>query len=651
MIPRLLASVALALCLVQTALAIPGANQVKATLLGASDGIAPGESVTVGIQLDIADHWHTYWINPGDSGKATTVSWELPEGFTAGPVQFPAPSTFTTAGMIGYGYEGKVIHLVEITAPASASIGSEVTLSGQAKWLVCDPSRCMPGQASLELVLPIKAASDIQPTADTELLAGASAPTSPPRASLTFEATETEITFSIVGAPDLGAAPKIFVESSDLVAHDKAPVISKQGDLTTITLPKHEYFSEVPEEVGLVVVPESGTAVQFSNAPVIAPIPAAVATPATSKSAASTITDDLDAQKAAIAEIRSWGISGGEKEAKNLFVILLGSLIGGIILNLMPCVFPVLGIKIMGFVQQAGEDKAKIKKHGLVFGLGVLCSLWALAAVILVIRFGGDSVGWGFQLQNPLFILIMVVVILAFGLNLAGLFEFGTSLIGAGQDLQQKEGYAGSFFSGVLAVAIATPCTGPFMASALTYALSAPVFASLLVFTALGVGLALPYVMLSFFPALIEKLPRPGAWMETFKQFMAFPMIATAIWLALVYGQNMGFTALRWLLYGLVIFGLGLWVYGRFDVPSRTNKIRNLARIAAIALMVLFAALTWKGYSAAMAERNLTAKNNSKSAEKTKVKYGLEWEPIDAVAIVQHRAKGRTVFLDFTADW
>ncbi len=342
--------------------------------------------------------------------------------------------------------------------------------------------------------------------------------------------------------------------------------------------------------------------------------------------------------------MHSWGVEGAD-EQQDLATILVLALLGGMVLNLMPCVFPVLGIKIMGFVQQAGEDRATIRRHGLVFGAGVLVSLWILAAAILAIRLGGDQVGWGFQLQNPVFVLVMVVIMFVFGLNLAGLFEIGTSLIGAGQELQHKQGYAGSFFSGVLAVAIATPCTGPFMAAALTYALSAPVHASLLVFTALGVGLALPYVLLSFFPALIEKLPRPGPWMETFKQLMAFPMLAAAVWLLGVLARSLGAEGLQWILFGLVTLAFGLWIHGRFNVPARSRRTRHLARAATVLLTGCFVLLAARGHKVA------AATEDTHTASSGIQKFGLEWQPIDPVAVVQHRKKGRTVFIDFTADW
>lgn len=652
--------------LAATAPAMPGQETVRASLVSAEDGLAPGRSTTIALKLEIAEHWHTYWINPGDSGFPTSLEWDLPEGYAASPLAFPVPSPFTTAGTAGYGYQGTVYHLVDIQVPATVEVGSTITLRATAQWLACDPESCQRGAADLEISLPVRAAADIAPTAHAAAIAATAIPVSLPGRTLAVKDAGAELIITIPEALEPEGL-LVFPETPGVIDATAPLKTETNGSVTTLTLLKHANSGFMPEELTLLLVPADGPAIRIGTTPIEAtftPVPALSPandpTPGdTARPSVGSRVVNLAEQSAAIREMYRWGVEGKGKQ-HSLAGILVLALLGGITLNLMPCVFPVLGIKIMGFVQQAGEDRASIRRHGLVFGAGVLVSLWTLAAVILAIRLGGDQVGWGFQLQNPTFVLVMVVVMFVFGLNLAGLFEFGTSLIGAGQGLQHQQGYAGSFFSGVLAVAIATPCTGPFMGAALTYALSAPVHASLLVFTALGAGLALPYVLLSFFPALIEKLPRPGPWMETLKQFMAFPMLAAAIWLLGVLGRNLGAEGLQRILYGLVILAFGLWIYGRFDVPARSRRSRLIARAASLLFIGYFALLAADGIEIGRTGQ-ATAATGTGSDEAvdgesfllppSKQKYGLEWQPLDAVAIVQHRKKGRTVFIDFTADW
>ncbi len=267
---------------------------------------------------------------------------------------------------------------------------------------------------------------------------------------------------------------------------------------------------------------------------------------------------------AATASGSSPGTSGGS----GLPGTLLLAFIGGLILNLMPCVFPVLGIKILGFVNQAGHQRARIVAHGLVFSLGVLLSFWALAAVLAVLRASGDQLGWGFQLQSPVFVYALAVLLLAFGMNMSGVFEFGLSATAVGSDLQSKSGYAGSFFTGVLATVVATPCSAPFLAPALGAALAVSTVESFAIFTAIAIGPSMPYLLLSIFPQLIKLPPRPGGWMETFKQFMAFPLYATVGYLLWVLAGQMSDDAFLNVLFSLVLVAMAVWMYGRWHAPG-----------------------------------------------------------------------------------
>jgi thiol:disulfide interchange protein DsbD len=314
----------------------------------------------------------------------------------------------------------------------------------------------------------------------------------------------------------------------------------------------------------------------------------------------------------------------------SLAATLVLAVVGGLILNLMPCVFPVIGLKILGFVNQSGQERSKVAAHGLVFSSGVLLSFWALAGVLAVLRAGGEQLGWGFQLQSPAFVYALAGVMLVFALNMSGVFEFGLSATSVGSSLQSRSGLAGSFFTGVLATVVATPCAAPFLAPALGAALALPVVQSFAIFTAIALGLALPYLLLSIFPAAVRVLPRPGAWMETFKQFMAFPLYATVAYLLWVLAGQTTETGLLAALLGLVLVAMGIWVYGRWRAPGASP---GRARFGLIACALLLAAGASTGWPRAAAPTDLV------------------WEKWSPEAVERLRGEGRIVYVDFTARW
>tara|TARA_R110002096_G_scaffold26518_9_gene81775 strand:+ start:385 stop:2397 length:2013 start_codon:yes stop_codon:yes gene_type:complete len=626
--------------------------------------VQPGSSFQLAVHITIDEPWHIYWTNPGVSGLPTTVNLDLPEGFTAGQSRYSTPKQFTTAGQIGYGYESEAWILTEIQVSPDLAPGGTANLSATASWLSCDDKSCLsPKNQAATLDLPIKAEPAAPSPASPAIQAAIAKLPAVPDSYQFSAAIENG---NLVASLDLASAassPKdllLWPTESGIVDADQPQTVAVSGSTITFTQPIASGVDAVPAGFNALFKSASGQVflVSTDSSAETEPKPASIAeteTPSETPEAAAP-KPDFAAQQEAVQTMLSWGAveAGSTSDTKAgplpfpaLFVF---AFLGGMILNLMPCVFPVLGIKIMGFVQQSGEDQAKVRKHGLVFGLGVLVSLWILAAIVVAIKLAGNNILWGFQLQNPLFVVSMVVILFVFGLNLAGVFEFGTSLTGAGQGLQSKEGYSGSFFSGVLAVIIATPCTGPFMASALSYALSAPAIASFAIFTALGLGLAFPYVLLSYIPALIKKLPKPGAWMETFKQFMSFPMFATVVWLTSVYAKLAGRDALSYFLYGLVILAMAVWIYGRYVLPYKSVKTQWMGRIAAIALAGLFIFLTQTGFKKGQEAEALLASKPKAVADKI-VKYGILWDEINPVQIVQHRSKKRTVFIDFTADW
>ncbi|MEM1294095.1 MAG: cytochrome c biogenesis protein CcdA, partial [Verrucomicrobiota bacterium] len=568
------------------ALAVFSTNSLQAQFLGGMEpaaptlkadvsAIQPGSSFQLAVHITIDDPWHIYWTNPGVSGLPTAVNLTLPGGLKAGSFRFSTPKQFTTAGQVGFGYEDEAWIITEVQVPEDLAIGSTANLIAQVSWLSCDDDSCLsPKNEAATLDLPVQETAAPSDSAAAINAAVAKLPTVSASAQFTAMIKDGNLVASIDQAA-LGSNAQdhvLWPARSGLVDHAKPQSVAVEGSTITFTQPAADGTDSLPPNFEALIKSGSGQAILVSTAssakakanpaPTTETMAETPVKPMESAEVAATPNNDFAAQQEAVQTMLGWGVvkanaSSDAKAGPLPFPLLfLFAFVGGMILNLMPCVFPVLGIKIMGFVQQSGHDKAKVRKHGLVFGLGVLVSLWILAAVVIGIKLAGNQVLWGFQLQNPIFVVAMIVVIFVFGLNLAGVFEFGTSLTGAGQELQSKEGYAGSFFSGVLAVIIATPCTGPFMASALSYALNAPAIASFAIFTALGLGLAFPYVLLSYIPALIDKLPKPGAWMETFKQFMSFPMFATVVWLTSVYAKLAGRDALSYFLYGLVILSM-----------------------------------------------------------------------------------------------
>jgi len=618
-------SVLLALCCLSAPVLVSAAP-VSASLVAPVSSIQPGQPFWVALQLDHEDHWHSYWINPG-TGYPTSLDWKLPPGFTAGPIVWPTPHVVKdTKGIVtGHGYEGRTLLFVQVTPPADLPAGQSVTLQATADWLMCKDV-CMPGNAAVSLKLDV---SPAEPAADLTVARrfnNAFSELPQPLTGWTLTATRSDQTltvrltpaagtthrpqdlhlFDTVGYVDFAAAQKITDDQGTIVM---TLTIAKDGPadathLTGILSSSNGWGANVLGH-GATFDVEFGTTAPVAGAKPQNPEPARPNPPAASGS---------------------------------LLGTLLLAFVGGLILNLMPCVFPVLGIKIMGFVNQAGNDRRKITMHGLVFALGVLVSFWVLAGALLMLRAGGAQLGWGFQLQSPAFVFGMAVFMLVFALNMSGLFEIGLSATGVGGNLQMKEGYGGSFFTGALATLVATPCSAPFLAPALGAALSLSAVESLLIFTAIAIGLALPYLLLSMFPQAIKLLPRPGAWMETFKQAMAFPLYATVGWLLWVLaGQTKDDdNALLLIAFGFVLVAMAAWAYGRFGQAFGKPRRQLFGRVFAA---VLFVGGLYTGWP--------------KSAPTAAVdgSYQVVWEKWSPEAIKAAQAAGRPVYVDFTARW
>lgn len=628
---------------------LDGPAEATATLIAEHNALQPGQPTTLAIAFDIEPGWHLYYKNSENVGTPPTVQWTLPQGYTISEPRWQTPLVFEFDGYKQFGYEDSLELIYTLTPPADLdpATAAPVTIKAQVEWLACKES-CIPGDASLSLTLPIQAETPTKSDAAEQITKAIDRLPTPIDSldgwSASAARTDAGYTLTLT-APTAEAAAslgELYYFSDIQYAVDPAAdqPVTVEGDTVTIQLQRRaaEPYSEVPvvfdpplKGLAGVLVAESG----FSETSVSAlAIDAAFSGPATPASDADAAGDD------------------------GLTVILfaLGSaFIGGLILNLMPCVFPVLSIKILGFVQQAGDNKAVVRRHGYAFGIGVMLSFWALAGLLLGLRAAaeaanpgtGSEFGWGYQMQNAPFVLGMIILVFLIGLNLIGAFEVGVGLSAkAGQASQSTgTGYSKSLFTGVLATLIATPCTAPFMGAALGAAVAMPTAQAMLVFTALGLGMATPYVLLSCFPALLGYLPRPGLWMESFKQAMAFPMFATAGWLIWVYAGLVGDELLARLLIGLTLVALGAWVLGRWSVPSRTNQTRWIAR--GLALLFAVGGIAIVQLKASAVQRDIAIAQQARADGQ----YAVDWLDFSPQLVAELREENRPILIDFTARW
>ncbi|MGY8691175.1 MAG: protein-disulfide reductase DsbD family protein, partial [Verrucomicrobiales bacterium] len=515
--------------------------------------IVPGQAFYLGIEMAHDEGWHSYWTNPG-TGMPTKVSWELPEGFEIGKELSPIPKV--KEDVIGNLHEfyDTVYHIFQVTPPSDLS-AKEISFKGNVSWLQCVEDRCDPPQkAAVELTLAIgdqaKVNEDTRAFFDMVLA-------DQPKfyEAWTVEMAQTEETYTFTLTPGEGAnkdpgAIYVFEEEQLLAA--ATPKVTKDGDKFIVTTTKED-IEEIAALKGYLFAPNGWLAASDLS---------------------KTMTFSKEAGEGAAAG--GAAMSGAKPQTLSLWKALFLAFVGGMILNLMPCVFPVLSIKVLGFVEQAGEDPLKVKLHGLMFGAGVLVSCLILASIIIGINLAtGQDNGWGSHMSHPPVAAVVIILMFVLGLNLSGLFEMGTSLMNTGGGLMQKKGYSGSFFSGVLTTVVATPCSGPFLGAVMGYTFSQPIPIALILFSIFAIGVATPYVLLSFFPQLVNKMPRPGAWMETFKQIMAFPMFAAAIFFLRGFAKKTGDSGVIWLLTALLTISIGLWIYGKWATPIRSKGTRR----------------------------------------------------------------------------
>ncbi len=636
---RLLTALSLLLAAPLPTLAAGGTS---ARLLLPTDAARPGETILAGIELTMKPGWHTYWRNGGDSGAPTTVEWTLPAGLTAGTLRWPAPERLDEDGLITYVYHHRTLLLVPISIAPSTPPGP-INLSAKIKWLECEKS-CVPGGTTVQARLTLGNAS--QPSTNANLLKTAESQLPKPLTADIAQAawdgppTGDERPLVIRWRTDAAAGtPEFFADSSTTLEIPTTTDVLPQAD-GTVTLRKKVKRLEAswPNEVSgvLALLNSKHTAVlAFEGKLTLADGP----TPPRNVAAATHPKDPAAETEGGVTVPR---LSLG----KALFL----ALIGGLILNIMPCVLPVIALKILGFVRQSGSRPAEIRKLGLIYGLGVWFSFLALAAVVIAVQKATGAASWGMQFGNPVFLVAMTSLVILVSLSLFGVFEImvtGRAMDAAG-DLASKEGPAGAFFNGMLAVALATPCTAPFLAPALGYAFTAPNDATIvIIFSAVAFGLASPYVVLSWQPAWLKFLPKPGAWMEHFKIAMGFPMLATAIWLYTLAADRLGPGGPLWL--GLFLVGLALsaWVWGEF--AQRGRRRPGTATAVAIVLLAVFYTYTLEKE---LDWRNARPDPSSASSETHPTRTGgIEWQAWSPAALASARTTGRPVLVDFTAEW
>ncbi|HEY2446926.1 MAG TPA: protein-disulfide reductase DsbD domain-containing protein [Rhizomicrobium sp.] len=602
----LVALLALALGGAAPALAqIDTAPKVHARLIAERGAIAPGAKIAIALEENIRPGWHTYWLNPGDAGQPTEIRWSLPRGWKAGAIAWPYPKELPVGPLMDYGYEGRLWLLTEVAAPADAKPGTSIVLRAQASWLVCKEV-CIPEDASVSLPLVVSA----------------SVPAPSPSVAAQFAAARDRLP---VVSPwparfHLDSSLDLFVAAPKLAAASLTDVRFfpfAQGEIKGFAA---QAWSVSPDGIHLRLVPGKHAKDLRALSGVLV----------FSSRGAPTQSLEIEANPGAVP-----AVDFPAYEGMSLPLALLFALLGGVILNLMPCVLPILAMKAFAIASTAGRAPREAAHEGFAYGAGAVLSFAVLGAIVLALRAGGEAIGWGFQLQEPAAVAAFALLIFVVGLNLSGVFEVPG--IGAGESLARRGGVAGAFFTGVLAVMVAAPCTAPFMAAALGFALTQPAFGALLVFAALGIGFAAPFVAIGISPALLRLLPRPGAWMSVFRQFLAFPMYATALWLAWVLSLEAGAERLVVLLGGALAVALVLWVVGATQ-RSMSRGASVIAWVAVIAGIIVLAELFSFVGSGTPAVARVQATT-------------IPSEPYSEARLSQMRAQNRGVFVDATAAW
>jgi thiol:disulfide interchange protein/DsbC/DsbD-like thiol-disulfide interchange protein len=622
--------------------------QVRAELVAhALEGLAPGKPMRLGLKIEHQPHWHTYWKNPGDSGLPTVLEWTLPAGAKVGDIEWPTPHKLPIGPLLNYGFEGTLLLPVALSLPQAITADSfDVKL--HAEWLVCKEV-CIPESGDFVLRVPTRAATAghaalfaAASAARPQLVAGASA-----QAKIEADA----LVFTVAGLPAAwqGQTLNIFPEIAGVLQNATPPKTSWAGGTWTARLPLDSQRSASPATVPVVLVAPSQAAGVQVDVTVAGAWPAAPPPPAALPSLGSEATILAGATMSSATTTPSTSASTASTPAPFGLALLL-ALLGGALLNLMPCVFPILSLKVLGFAEHASDRRALLA-GGVAYTVGVVLSFVALAALLLALRAGGEQLGWGFQLQSPAVVAGLAALFTLIGLNLAGLFEFGNLLPSSWMSARARNPMLDAGLTGVLAVAVASPCTAPFMGASLGAAMTLPAVQALLVFAVLGLGMALPYLLASAWPRLAAALPKPGVWMLHFKTLMAFPMFATVVWLVWVLGQQAGIDGAAALLLLLLALAFAAWSLGSPSLGPTARRAFGAMSLLLMAATLFWAAPALRQDANAAADAIATGTTAKGAGSATQTNTGELWAPWSAERVAQARGAGRPVFVDFTAAW
>jgi thiol:disulfide interchange protein/DsbC/DsbD-like thiol-disulfide interchange protein len=597
-------------------------HPVQARLLAASSALEPGAVVRVGVELTMQEGWHTYWAFSGDAGMPTEVSWDLPPGFVAGPLEWPLPHKYEEEGdLVVYGYADEVLLLTDIKLPDSIVAGDTLRLAAEVSWLVCR-ELCMPGGDEVELYIPVGRSQPQNSALFTRYenqLPGALA------ADIQFDFSARDREGERLVALGVKSAAPLIEDALDfypLVAED-FEFRSKRVGVGQLQLSLRPYGDDPIEQLRGVLVYTLVGEKERRGAEVVL---------------------DLSGATGSVGLLQADFTTLSTQAEKSLWVYVLLALVGGLILNLMPCVLPVISLKVLSIVAQAGQERKRVRALGLAFAAGIVISFVALALVVILLKSGGEQVGWGFQFQHPGFVAAMSALVFALGLSLFGVFTVNLpGASGSYTNADSGEGLTSSFFNGVLATVLATPCTAPFLGTALGFAFAQSALLITVIFFCIGVGMALPYVLLALEPAWTRFLPRPGAWMERFKQGMGFLLMATVLWLLWVLGNQIGMEGVIWTSSFLLGVAVACWIVGQWLSLSASAMRRRV--VWGSALVVVASSYGLFLHPVLAEDRAM------RSEEQSQVGDGLAWIDFSTAEVERLVGSGQTVFIDFTAEW
>lgn len=588
-------------------------DHVEASLGAGMTAVVPGSPVWLAVRLKHQDNWHSYWKNPGDAGMPTTIKWELPAGVVAGDIVWPLPRRFDLpADLVDFGYEGDIHLLTRLIVPEEYS-ADILDIAAEVRWLECEDETCIPNGAALELSLPVALSAEV----DTSWQQGIALTLSQqPREGISLDAgfslVDGHISLVVQATEALfaGASSVSFIPGEHRVFdYLDEQQVSWQAFSLQLSQAWHRSLPErLPDSIsGLLIVTGSAGREVY--------------------------------QIDAVAQNIDPALLAGTPPAMDLPQISLGmafvfALVGGLILNLMPCVLPVLSLKIISVVESAGTSRAEQKQHALVYCAGVVLSFLVLACILLALQASGAAIGWGFHMQSPVFVSILAGLFLVMGLSMSGLLELGTGLMGVGSNLSLQSGYRGSFFTGVLTCVVASPCTAPFMGTALAVAFTQSPLIALVIFASLGLGVALPFLLIAWVPSLAAMMPRPGHWMLTFKKLMALPLYGAVGWMLWVLQRQVGNAGMLAVVVISLLLVISLWLYQR----GRMGSVSAYLMAGRLMIVMVVVSALWLSRSPWL------------DARQAELDYGLA-EPFTQARLDALRAAGEPVFVNMTASW